>query len=352
MKTVLRALGTANPPRYVTQEEAFAVYRAHFDLGPAEERLYERVLINGQIRGRYVAIDDDAEVCEASPDRLVERFRVHGCRIACEAARRAMDSAGLAAAQIGGLVVNTCTGYLCPGLSSYVAETLGLDQAIKVADLMGMGCGAAIPNLETAAGLVARGLGRPVLSIAVEICTATLFMGPKPDLVISNCIFGDGAAAAVVDEGGDGSAAGLARLIDFESALLPSHRDDLRYHTEQGRLRNTLSAAVPEIGATAIAGVTRRLLDRHGLADSDIGWWVVHPGGVAVLDRVAEALRLPKEALRFSYGIFRDYGNMSSPSVLFVLQRLLQEGRPRPGQRGLLLSFGAGFTAFAALIEF
>ena len=109
---------------------------------------------------------------------------------------------------------------------------------------------------------------------------------------------------------------------------------------------------MPEIGATAIAGVARRLLDRHGLADSDIDWWVVHPGGVAVLDRVAEALRLPKEALRFSYGVFRDYGNMSSPSVLFVLQRLLREDRPRPGQRGLLLSFGAGFTAFAALVEF
>ena len=198
MKTILHGLGTANPPRYVTQEEAFAILRTHFDLEPAEERLYERVLTNGRIRGRYVAIEDDAEVCETSPDRLVERFRVHGRHIACEAARQAMAAAGLDAARIGGLVVNTCTGYLCPGLSSYVAEGLGLDPAIKVADLMGMGCGAASPNLETAAGFLARGLDRPVLCIAVEICTATLFMGPKPDLVISNCIFGDGAAAAVV----------------------------------------------------------------------------------------------------------------------------------------------------------
>ena len=94
------------------------------------------------------------------------------------------------------------------------------------------------------------------------------------------------------------------------------------------------------------------MLDRRGLTTRDVDWWIVHPGGTAVLECVAETLGLPSEALRFSYNIFREYGNMSSPSVMFVLKRVLERGDPRPGQRGLLLSFGAGFTAFAALVEF
>jgi alkylresorcinol/alkylpyrone synthase len=103
------------------------------------------------------------------------------------------------AVEIAGLIVNTCTGYLCPGLSSYVAADLGLRPSIRFQDLMGMGCGAAVPNLEAAAGMLARSGEGPVLSVAVEICTATIFPSHELELVVSNSIFGDGAAAAVLD---------------------------------------------------------------------------------------------------------------------------------------------------------
>ncbi len=352
MKTILRSLATANPPRYVTQEEAYEVYCSQFDLEPGERDLYRRLLLEGPIRGRTVAVATDTEAAETHPDRLNERFLKFGRLIACEAAREALAGAELRAADIGALVVNTCTGYLCPGLSSYVAEDLGLDASVKPLDLMGMGCGAAIPNFEAAAGLLARGLEKAVLSIAVEICTATLFMGPEPDLVVSNSIFGDGAAAAVVDAVPDDAPDGLARLRDFASGLFPQHREELRYRSEEGRLRNVLGRRVPVIGARASAEVARRLLARSGLSTEQVRWWAVHPGGTAVLDRLAEELGLADGALRFSYDVFRDYGNMSSPSVLFVLRRILDEGRPQPGELGVLLAFGAGFSAFAALVEF
>ena len=178
--------------------------------------------------------------------------------------------------QIAGLIVNTCTSYLCPGLSSYIAEDLGLKTSIRFLELMGMGCGAAIPNLEAAAGMLARSGEGPVLSHAVEICSATIFPSHEPELVVSNFIFADGAAAAVLD------------------------------------------------------------LSREG-----------HHGGLA-----QKELNLAGEALRFSYNVFENYGNMSSPSVLFVLREILDSGRPQPGQKGMLLAFGAGFSAFAALMEF
>jgi len=355
MRIIIQALATANPPWYATQKEAFDYFDAHLDLAAGERELFRRILLEGPVRGRYLGIDRPEEILETDPDRLVARFRKFGTRIAVLAARAAMVQAGCAPADIGGVVVNTCTGYLCPGLSSYVTEDLRLDPCVKVMDLMGMGCGAALPNLECAAGIVARGIGKPILSIAVEVCSATIFLGPEPDLVVSNCIFGDGASAAVVTGGGNdgnGAAGGLAQLVDFESGVFPAHREHLQYRTEHGRLRNVLSSRVPVLGANAIMQVAERLLARNALAPDRIDWWAVHAGGTSVLKQVGKKLGLNADALRFSYDVFHEYGNMSSPTVMFVLRKIIAEGRPKPGDNGLLLSFGAGFTAFGALVVF
>jgi alkylresorcinol/alkylpyrone synthase len=352
---MVRSVATANPPRYVTGEEAYRFIASHFALTEPERDLYRRLLLEGPIRGRYLGLDRIEQSCETSPDQLLARFRKFAVALAAQAGREAIAAAGLRPSDIGGLVVNTCTGYLCPGLSSYLAEALELNQSVRASDLMGMGCGAAIPNLQSAAGLLALNHGGGecgrVLSVAVEICSATIFMGPDPGLIVSNCLFGDGAAAAVLDRTEDGPAAPV-RLIDFESAVFPEHREELRYQHEQGRLRNVLTRRVPVIGARAVRAVAERLLGRHGITPGGIDWWIVHPGGTAVLQQVGKELGIDQESLRFSYEVLREYGNMSSPSVLFVLKRAMEQGRPRPGQKGLMLSFGAGFTAHAALVEF
>lgn len=347
---------------------------------PQERELYREILLEGPIQGRYFAVDEDEEICSQDPDVLVGRFERHARRIAAEAGRKALDQAGLTPEQIEGLVVNTCTGYLCPGLSSYLMEDLGLPAHTSILDLMGMGCGGAIPNLEAGCRMIQSGARKTVLCLSVEVCSATFFLGPDPDLIVSNCIFGDGAAAAVLqanlngdlvrstgilpvisDHGRDAHAtktphgvttnSGLVRFLDFESVTLPKYREQLRYTTQGGRLRNVLARSVPVIGAKAVAQVTSRLLDRHGLSRQDISRWIVHPGGTQVLKAVEKHLDLTPETLRYSYEIFRNYGNMSSPSVLFVLSRVLSEAEPQPGEKAMLVSFGAGFTAFAALAE-
>jgi alkylresorcinol/alkylpyrone synthase len=141
-------------------------------------------------------------------------------------------------------------------------------------------------------------------------------------------------------------------MVDFATGLFPQYREELRYRTEGGLLRNHLTKRVPVIGARTVTEVTSRLLARHGLSRQDIGWWAVHPGGTVVLAQVARELELPAEALAYSLNVFENYGNMSSPSVLFVLRKILDDARPQSGQKGMLLSFGAGFSAFAALVEF
>ncbi|PKO17031.1 3-oxoacyl-ACP synthase [candidate division BRC1 bacterium HGW-BRC1-1] len=354
---IMRGLGTAVPPLYATQAEAFEFFDAHFTLTESERSLYKRILLDGQIKGRHLGMDAKADVLETNPDRLLARYEKYARSTATQAARAALADAGASAADVTGLVVNTCTGYLCPGLSSYIAQDLNLSPTVDFLDMMGMGCGAAVPNLAAGTGMLAL-RGGLVLSVAVEICTATIFPSHEPGLVVSNCIFSDGAAAALLGCNVNAAprnarGAPLMRMVDFATALHPEHREELRYHTVGGLLRNHLTRRVPVLGATSAKEIAQRLLARNGLQQSDIKWWAVHPGGTQVLDQVGRHLGLSREALRFSYDVFENYGNMSSPSVLFVLRAMLDSSAPpRHGERGMLLTFGAGFSAFGALVEF
>ncbi|MFZ2657734.1 MAG: 3-oxoacyl-[acyl-carrier-protein] synthase III C-terminal domain-containing protein [Victivallales bacterium] len=350
MKFSITGIGTAVPPMYITQSELLEHFRKNFILKPEEEDLYRRLLTNGLIKGRHVGIGHRSELASTDHEELIARFQKYGVSTAAEAARKAMDDAKLRPKDIKGLVVNTCTGYLCPGLSSYVSEELGLDRNISIMDIMGMGCGSAIPNLECACGMISRSGTGPVLSIAVEICSATFFPSHEPELIVSNCIFGDGAAAAVIDS--TGKRGGHARILDFASGSYPEYREELRYRNKKGLLRNYLSRRVPVIGAKTGSEVVAQLLARNKIAGSEIDWWAVHPGGSQVLAQIGRKMKLDRKELSFSYDVFENFGNMSSPSVLFVLEKILDEGRPGSGQKGILLSFGAGFTAFAALLEF
>jgi predicted naringenin-chalcone synthase len=353
MHTILRPPATAHPGLYVTQAAAYGFLASHFPMAPEEQALYRKLLMEGPVRGRYYGLDRPEDVLETDPDRLNARFARFARLTGSAAAERAMAEAGLSAGDIGGLVVNTCTGYLCPGLSSYLAEDLRLPRSVRTLDIVGMGCGGALPNLESAGALMALNGGRPWLSVAVEICSATFYMGPDPALIVSNSIFGDGAAAVILqDETAVPDPAGLMRVLGSASSLHPEHREQLRYRQEGGRLRNVLTTRVPVIGARLAGEALDTLLAQHQLTRRDIRWWAVHAGGTAVLDQVGRDLGLAADALQYSLEVFRSCGNMSSPSVLFALRRIVDQGRPAAGDRCVLLSFGAGFSAFATLVEF
>jgi len=353
VQIIIRVPATANPPLYVTQQEAYEFYISHFKLNPEEQALYRKLLLDGPIQGRYLGMDCTEDACETDPDKLHSRFLKYARQTGAKAARKAMSEAGLTPGDIGGVVVNTCTGYLCPGLSSYLVEDMGLPNSVKILDIAGMGCAGALPNISAASALLAAGGGRPWLSVAVEICSATMFMGPDPALVVSNCIFGDGAAAVVLQNEAELTRPkGAMRILGCTSSTHPEYREQLRYRQEDGRLRNVLTLRVPVIGAKLAGEALDALLIQQGIDRKDISWWAVHAGGTAVLDQVGQDLGLDAAALQYSLNVFRSYGNMSSPSVLFALKQVVEQGQPKPGDRGVLLSFGAGFSAFAMLVEF
>ncbi|NLC71140.1 MAG: 3-oxoacyl-ACP synthase [Desulfuromonadaceae bacterium] len=351
LHAVIRSLATANPPCYLTQKEAYEVLDRRLSLEGKTGDLYRKLFLESPIQGRYLAVDHIDETFETSQGKLTERFLKQGRRLALEASRKALAAAGVEAGEVDAIVVNTCTGYLCPGLSSYLAEDLSLSSSLKFVDLMGMGCGGAIPNLECGVGLLARQAASRVLCVSVEVCSATVYLGPEPDLIVSNAIFGDGASAALLVAAGQESP--FPRLVDFESGIFPEYREKLRYRTQcDGRLRNVLSREVPVIGTEVITTILARLLSRHHLGTEDIAWWAVHAGGLAILDRIEKKLSLPTSAMQWSRRIFTSFGNMSSPTLMFALQNLLQQGSPRSGEKGVLLGFGAGFSGFGALVVF
>ena len=345
-------LGTATPPNRYTQLQCWDALVAsnHLPkLNPRSQAILRKVLRgNNGICSRYLAFNDLSEAFDLDPDSLDTRFAKHGPAVAASAAQRALDDAGLSTGDIDAVVISTCTGYLCPGLTSYVSERLGLRTDILVLDLVGLGCGAALPNMRTSEALIASGRAHRVLSVCVEICSAAMYLDDDPGVLISACLFGDGAGAAVL------TADPLPgrRQIRWRSAgtlLETADRDELRFERRRGMLRNLLSPAVPGLAAKYVEAVLDERLGIEGLTRDQISAWILHAGGREILAAIRERLGLEEEDTRWSAAVLRDYGNVSSPCVYFVLKAALDEGAP--GGLWWMSSFGAGFSCHGALLE-
>jgi predicted naringenin-chalcone synthase len=279
---------------------------------------------------------------------LDARFAKLAPAVASQAAERALADAGLDAGDIDAVIISTCTGYLCPGLTSYVTERLGLPTGILALDLVGQGCGAALPNMRTSEALLASGRSERVLSICVEICSAAMYLDDDPGVLISACLFGDGAGAAVLTR----EPTPGRRRVEWKSAgtlIDVGDRDELRFERRRGMLRNILSPAVPALAAKHVDRVLAEGLQRSGLSRDDITGWVLHAGGREILTAIRQQIGLTEHDTRWSASILRDYGNVSSPCVYFVLQAALNE--EAPGGHWWMSSFGAGFSCHGALLE-
>ena len=348
----LIGLGTAVPERRYTKAdcwEAFKVSPWFERLDRKARAIAELVLArdNG-IEARWLAVDDLQHAFAIDPDNCHARFVATAPRLATRAAEQALYDAGLRADEIDGVIVSTCTGYLCPGLSSYVTEALGLRADAQAFDLVGQGCGAALPNWRMANALLKSGSCTHVLSVCVEASSAAMYLDNDPGVLISACLFGDGAGAAVLSaRPHDGR-----RRVEWKTSSSltdPSEREALRFESRNGLLRNILTRAVPKLAADYAQRVLQAVLAEQGLKQSDINGWIWHAGGRDVMVAVREKLGLHEHDLRYSASMLREYGNLSSAFVYFALQAALADNAP--GGRWWMASFGAGFSSHGALLE-
>ena len=338
----LHALATALPPATFTQNECWDIMQR----SELRQRLHRRSVLTLQailrhdsgIATRHFALPDIERVFGMTPDALNEGFRQEAPRLAARALTDALGKAGLAGDQLDALLICTCTGYLCPGVSSYVAEQLGLRPDVFLQDLVGLGCGAAIPALRAAEAIVAARPAAVVACVAVEVCSAAFYLDDDPGVLVSACLFGDGAAATIW-RGEPGP--GALQCREFTTVHQPANRDRIRFEMRQGKLRNLLDASVPALAAAAVKQLLTAERARTGARP--IARIVAHVGGRDVLDAIEHTCG--DCDLTASRDVLRECGNMSSPSVLFALERALRDGSPDEHGDWWLASFGAGFSA-------
>ena len=334
------------PPLSVEQKYSAELVRKHFapELTARSLGLIRATFSHPGIRKRHFAIDDPARIMDESPDQKIARFTGESIELSSQAVTKALDRAGVSARDVTGLVVNTCTGYICPGISTYLMERLGLSRSIRLYDLVGSGCGGAIPNLQVAESLLKTN-GGVVVSVAVEICSSVFQMGNDLSLILSNALFGDGAAAAVL----------MTRPAGFElvasaGRYVPEQRDSIRFVHKQGELHNQLATKLPDLVKKAAAEVVTDLLSSQGLQTGDIRHWALHTGGEKIINAVRDAIGIPEEQLLATRTTLAHYGNMSSPTVWFVLEEILHNGISA-GEWCVMVAYGAGLSAHACLLR-
>ena len=331
----LQSLATAFPTHKISQAECFQILSASGALDPLRNRsktLLQKVLLGDSgIDYRHFSEPEIQRTFVYDAGELHAHFERHAPKLAAEALLNACNKALIAPSAIDALLVSTCTGYLCPGLSSYVSEILGLRPNAFLQDLLGLGCGAALPMLEAARGVLALNARSVVATVAVEISSAAFYLDDEPGVLISLCLFGDGAAAAIWKGDNQG---GQFRFQNFQTLHQPEHREKIRFVNSCGRLKNQLHREVPELAAQAVKELFEsRTLDPDRL--------IAHTGGRDVIEAIEQAI--PSYRLLETRDVLRKRGNISSPSVLAALEDSLQ--RYPKSQALWLTAFGAGFAA-------
>jgi predicted naringenin-chalcone synthase len=301
---------------------------------------------HSQIEGRHLYLDPDSFTPDESVDELGARFRRGAVALGAQAVRRAVEGAGWDLGDVDFLATTTCTGRLCPSLDAHIIAELGLKSSIQRVHVGDTGCASAMVALQQAVNHVhAFPLHRAVV-VAVEICSAAYFLDDRLESAVAHAIFADGAGALAVSGRGEGPA-----VVAQQTLFRPEHLPAMGFEFPGGRQRVVLSKEVRHIGATMMKEMAVSLMEAQGLKQEDVRHFVLHSAGRRVIEQARHLLGLDEEQIAPSRHVLRHFGNMSSATVLFVLEETLSAGRPVAGDWGLMIALGPGFAAEGALLR-
>jgi alkylresorcinol/alkylpyrone synthase len=338
-------IGTAVPPNVVTQAEARDFARGFFSGDfPDIDRLLEAFAHTGIDERHLVRPTSWYGVSHDFPEKNAV-YREAALELALAASVRALEAAGVSPGRIGAILFVSSTGVATPSLDAHIIQRLGLPLTTARLPIWGLGCAGGAAGLGRAADLVTA-LGKPVLLVAVEICSSTFMHGDRSKSnVIATALFADGAAALVVAPDGDGP-----EVLGSHSHLVENSEDVMGWTVTTEGLQVVFSRSIPHIVRALASEVAASAAQSVGLEAGDFANFVFHPGGAKVLAAYEETFSLSPDRLQHATSVLRDYGNMSSPSVLFVLDRFLA-GHPRSGAQALLMALGPGFCAESVILR-
>jgi predicted naringenin-chalcone synthase len=394
-------IGTAVPPNRMSQEEAVVLAHEVCCRNDADRKLLEVLYRKSGVRQRHTAVPhrtaldwvpgagaarpDDATRSEgegrldaygdlgadyeaeavtaaavaATPagtlrgpttGERMQLYRDAAPMVALAAVASALEEAQTAAGDVTHLVTVSCTGFFSPGLELILLDTLGLRRTVERVNVGFMGCHGAINGLRVARALAAANPKHRVVLCAVELCSLHYAFAWDPDRVVGNAVFADGAAALVLASEDPGAVDGdqSISVAATGSCILPDSADAMSWTIGDHGFEMFLSTRVPDLIHAHLRPWFDEWLAEHGLRVEDVGSWALHPGGPRIVSAVEKCLGLSESASAASREVLAAYGNMSSPTILFVLDRLRQSGARMPC---VALGFGPGLAAEAALFR-
>jgi len=350
----LVAVGRALPEHHYDQSQLLAAFERHWGAKLFNPGRLTRLHRNVRVEGRHLALPIEAYSAIGSFTEANDAFIRCGLELGARAVVDALDQAGLSPADVDHLFYASVTGISTPSLDAMLANRLGLRETVKRTPIFGLGCVAGAAGVARAADYVRAFPDEVAVLLSVELCSLTL---QRRDLSIPNLIasglFGDGAAAAVLVGAHDAAAldGGGPRIVATRSVLYPDTEDLMGWRIGSDGFQVVLSAAVPEVVRERLPGDVDRFLADHGLSRGDVTTWVSHPGGPRILEALEEALELPQDALDLTWRSLARIGNLSSASVLMVLQDTIRERPPPGGAWGLMMAMGPGFCSELVLLR-
>ena len=341
----LLSLATAVPPQVVEQHEAKARAREAFG---GKKALFDRlagVFDNAGIARRHIVAPQDWYMASHGWHDRNELYLEAAQSLFIEAATAAIGQAGLDPDEIDGVVTVSTTGIATPSLEARVGPQLGLRDDVRRVPVFGLGCAGGVSGLATASRLAVAEPGSKWLMVTIETCSISIRLdSDDPAAIVATALFGDGAAAAVVSTEGEG----IAAIAGSGERMWPDTLGIMGWRVEDPGLAVVFDRAIPPFIETELANAVDDMLAVMGRSREEIDRLCCHPGGVKVIDAIEAAMELPVGTLDLERDVLRDCGNMSAPTVLFVLERLLERGLP---QRVLMTAFGPGFTCAGMLLE-
>jgi predicted naringenin-chalcone synthase len=359
MSMLIAGIGTAVPPHRIAQADAAEIAKRFSCETTAQERLFQTLYRRAGVETRHCVVllvsEGDLESRQSfyggthptTLDRMREYEAAAGT-LAVDAGWAALRDAGVAAGRVTHLVTVSCSGFYAPGFDIALMKQLSLSSDVARTHIGFMGCHGALNGLRVARGFVDADPKACVLLCAAELCSLHHQYGWDADKIVANSLFADGAAAVVGVAGGASDAGPAAyRVVASGSTLIDDSEDAMSWRIGNHGFEMTLSPRVPELIGRSLRPWLEGWLSRHDLTIDTVGSWAVHPGGPRILAAFGEAAGVNQPALATSHRILAEYGNMSSPTVLFILDRLRRAQSPRPC---VALAFGPGLAVEAAIL--
>lgn len=370
---VIMGMATGNPPYRASQQQALAIAEKCPDCNSIRPVL-ARIYGNSRIDYRYMAVPDFTPEQRVEGDanffsedlsfkmpveKRLDMFREKAVPLVTAVCKKAIEDAGVSVEDIGKLVVVSSTGFLGPGLDCELIKTVGLWRGVDRTLIGFMGCAAAMNGFRVANDYAASHPGKMALMCCVEISSVHTTFDDNVNDAILHAIFADGCAAAVIsgETVNSSRAKGKFGIVDTHGWLMEGTEDGITLSINENGISCVLSKYLPQYIAKNMAGYVESFLAKHGMVKTDCDFWAIHPGGRRIIEEAQNGLGLSEEQAKYSWHVLSQYGNMLSPSVMFVLELILNDHKKalKQGQRGLkqglAFSFSPGVGAEGVLIK-